>query len=675
MTRGDAVTATGRVTVGTGGVTWLATSSLGTAFARALGPLDATRVVLPDTDLASASGRTPTLGQPFDLELGHNRSVLAAASDGELATHFAPSAAKDPALAATQLLADLALVHYEAPSPNNAPRGLVAVPPADWVPNPTFDDTLLAGLENNPNVAPVTLATLFAEVPVGGNGWPADRVLATSGPGPVMGPGLAHRVAAARLRLTAFAGAVSGAQAIVNGLDDRLLAAQSLALRPAGQAHGVAAFERSLSDQLSLISLATERTVTLTSRTATIPVTILSAAHYTVQGTLTLASDKLVFPPPGPTRLHVVIDHPTNAVRFQVVARTSGDLPLSVTFVSPNRGLVLAHGELTVRSTATSIVGVVLTLAAAAVLLGWWARTWRARRRARRPRRRDGRAGGGGEAMSELIGASADPSLPPGEGPAGSAGGHGSSLRRATVWMAAGTALSRLTGVGRVLALAYALGFSHLADAYNLANTTPNMLYDIVLGGVLSATFIPVFVDRLATRSEREAWRAISAVVTLPAVVLVGPASSALAAAPLSSTPSPPRPRHTAPSVPPAGRRTGGGHHAAAVVRPPGRPLRVHQPGRPRSSTPAVASSPRCGCPSPTTWCASACCCGSASVADPHPSLVAARLNPHQLVLLGLGTTLGVARPGPRCSCPACGAPESAGCAGAGSPATRRCAR
>jgi putative peptidoglycan lipid II flippase len=87
--------------------------------------------------------------------------------------------------------------------------------------------------------------------------------------------------------------------------------------------------------------------------------------------------------------------------------------------------------------------------------------------------------------VSELIGASADPSLPPGEGLAGSAGGHGSNLRRATVGMAAGTALSRLTGVGRILALAYALGFSRLADAYNLANTTPNMLYDIVLGGVL----------------------------------------------------------------------------------------------------------------------------------------------------------------------------------------------
>jgi putative peptidoglycan lipid II flippase len=96
----------------------------------------------------------------------------------------------------------------------------------------------------------------------------------------------------------------------------------------------------------------------------------------------------------------------------------------------------------------------------------------------------------------------------------------GGGLQRATVGMALGTAASRLSGVGRILVLAYALGFHHLADAYNLANTTPNMLYDIVLGGVLSATFIPVFVDRLATRSPAEAWRAISSVVTLALALL-----------------------------------------------------------------------------------------------------------------------------------------------------------
>jgi putative peptidoglycan lipid II flippase len=87
--------------------------------------------------------------------------------------------------------------------------------------------------------------------------------------------------------------------------------------------------------------------------------------------------------------------------------------------------------------------------------------------------------------------------------------------------MAIGTLLSRLTGFARVAVLAYALGIKPLADAYNLANNTPNIVFDLVLGGVVSATFIPVFVDRLATRSEDQAWEDISAVVTLSAVLLV----------------------------------------------------------------------------------------------------------------------------------------------------------
>lgn len=87
--------------------------------------------------------------------------------------------------------------------------------------------------------------------------------------------------------------------------------------------------------------------------------------------------------------------------------------------------------------------------------------------------------------------------------------------------MSAGTLASRLTGVGRLAALAYALGFTRLTDAYNLANTTPNIVFDLVLGGVLAATLIPVFVDRVATRTEGEAWEAISAVVSLVTVLLV----------------------------------------------------------------------------------------------------------------------------------------------------------
>ncbi len=105
-------------------------------------------------------------------------------------------------------------------------------------------------------------------------------------------------------------------------------------------------------------------------------------------------------------------------------------------------------------------------------------------------------------------------------------------LRTSAVYVAFGTGVSRLTGLLRFVALAWALGQTFLADSYNLANTTPNMLYDVVLGGVLSATFIPVFVDHLANRDERDAFESISAVVTVSVVVLLATTVAALVAAP-----------------------------------------------------------------------------------------------------------------------------------------------
>ncbi len=87
--------------------------------------------------------------------------------------------------------------------------------------------------------------------------------------------------------------------------------------------------------------------------------------------------------------------------------------------------------------------------------------------------------------------------------------------------MAVGTTLSRLTGVFRVVAMTAALSGGGFADAYNLANTTPNIITDIVIGGVLAATFVPVFVAELTTKVAKEAWEAISAVVTVTVTILV----------------------------------------------------------------------------------------------------------------------------------------------------------
>jgi putative peptidoglycan lipid II flippase len=92
---------------------------------------------------------------------------------------------------------------------------------------------------------------------------------------------------------------------------------------------------------------------------------------------------------------------------------------------------------------------------------------------------------------------------------------------RSSVPVAVGTALSRLTGMARLAAMAYALGFDRLADTYNLANTTPNIVYELLLGGVLSATLVPIFVDH-REKGDDDATSAVVSMVGLALILLTG---------------------------------------------------------------------------------------------------------------------------------------------------------
>jgi hypothetical protein len=301
--------------------------------------------------------------------------VQAAVSDSELASHFTSDPA-DPALEANQLLADLALIHFEEPT--RPGRGVIAVPPTGWTPNATFDDQLLAGLNENPDVQPVTLSDYFTSVAPAAGSIAERRVSSTGQP---LSRSFAQDLSTARERVTGFDSAVFGNMPIKSQLDQMLLASESNTLPPSAQSAGLASFERGLSDQLSLIQLATERTITLTARTAPLPITILSSAPYPIVVNLTLTGDKFLFPQ-GASRSRILIDHSTTPIRIVAQARTSGDLPLNAVLTAPNGTLLIAHGQITVRSTATSVVGVVLSVVALAVLAGWWLRTsWTRRRR------------------------------------------------------------------------------------------------------------------------------------------------------------------------------------------------------------------------------------------------------------------------------------------------------
>lgn len=64
--------------------------------------------------------------------------------------------------------------------------------------------------------------------------------------------------------------------------------------------------------------------------------------------------------------------------------------------------------------------------------------------------------------------------------------------------MAIATVVSRVTGFARITALTTVLGLSGLRQAFEVANTLPNTLYELLLGGILTSTLVPLLVEARA---------------------------------------------------------------------------------------------------------------------------------------------------------------------------------
>lgn len=108
----------------------------------------------------------------------------------------------------------------------------------------------------------------------------------------------------------------------------------------------------------------------------------------------------------------------------------------------------------------------------------------------------------------------------------------GDELARASGSMAVATVISRVTGLVAKLLLAAALGFGVLNDSYNIANELPNMVYELLLGGVLSSVAIPVLVR--AQRTDPDGGHTYAQrLLTMGTVALLVGTVGAVVAAPL----------------------------------------------------------------------------------------------------------------------------------------------
>jgi murein biosynthesis integral membrane protein MurJ len=76
------------------------------------------------------------------------------------------------------------------------------------------------------------------------------------------------------------------------------------------------------------------------------------------------------------------------------------------------------------------------------------------------------------------------------------------SIVRSSGVMAVGTLASRLTGFIRTLVQVYALGTLALSTVFNNANTLPNVVYNLALGGILTSVIVPLIVNAAKRESD-----------------------------------------------------------------------------------------------------------------------------------------------------------------------------
>jgi hypothetical protein len=285
-------------------------------------------------------------------------------------------------LAAHQLLADLATIYED--QPGAGPRGVVLLAPRSWTPDRQFVRAVVAGLTGPdalPVTSPVTLDTFFDTVPNAKQGRsPMVRRLTDVAASDLT---IAHAVDSRlqRRRIEAFAAMTDPANPAYQSLDQRLLVAHSADI------HGtrlrtsyLTRVASALDQELAKIELPHGRSITLTSRRAQIPLTFHKGVDYPVRVVINFTSDKLRFPRGKSATLE--LRRPNTVERIPVEALTSGTFPVKVELESPDGTLRFAQTKLTVRSTATSGVGLVLSAGAALFLAGWWARHMHRGRRA-----------------------------------------------------------------------------------------------------------------------------------------------------------------------------------------------------------------------------------------------------------------------------------------------------
>ncbi|MEY2455288.1 MAG: hypothetical protein QOK06_382 [Acidimicrobiaceae bacterium] len=370
------------------GQTWVADDHLDNAAASALRDAGIRRVVVPEHALGPLDERSfPfTLTKPFDLT-GVD-GVEAIATDAALDAHVDETG--DPALDANHLLADLAILFFDDPK---AERAAVFALPSGGTIDPVFLATLLRGVAGNRLLRGLTLDDAFDQVPKAGargpdrGTGPALARTLTPAPADDLG-GFPTGLRTAEADVATLATVLPDGAAQPDQLRLRLLVAGSRALSDSARREYLDAVRGAVRDTLSRISAPRGQTITFTARDGVVALTIRNDTGAPARVAIILRGAKLQFLDYPGGVVPVTLATSSTRIELRVRALASGDSPLDVTLATPDMRFELGHTRITIRSTAFSGVGIILSVGALLFLVLWWGRhIITDRRRKRRPPR------------------------------------------------------------------------------------------------------------------------------------------------------------------------------------------------------------------------------------------------------------------------------------------------
>ena len=96
----------------------------------------------------------------------------------------------------------------------------------------------------------------------------------------------------------------------------------------------------------------------------------------------------------------------------------------------------------------------------------------------------------------------------------------GAAITRAAGIVAAGNVLSSVLGLVREIVKSDLFGASGFVSAYNVAAYVPCMLFDLLVGGLVSSALVPMFSELAARKDRGELWRLLSLLLSVAVVFL-----------------------------------------------------------------------------------------------------------------------------------------------------------